>query len=74
MTAYADPIYLPILSPVRMAGSIRTLLEHRAPARQSRQPRIYRVPARPADEGIVYGPDGTLSKPQVSGLEIDLFV
>jgi len=74
MTAPAEPIYLPILSPARLGLGLRTLLEQRAPARQSRQPRIYRVARRPVDEGLFYGPDGNLNKAQASGLEIDLFV
>jgi hypothetical protein len=74
MPAIAEPIYLPILSPASRGVGLRTLLEQRAPARQSRQPRVYRAPSRPADEGIVYGPDGTLTKSQGPGLEIDLFV
>jgi hypothetical protein len=74
MTALADPIYLPVLSPTRMGTGIRTLLEQRTPARRQWQPRVYRVAPRPADEGLVYGPDGTLAKAAVAGLEIDLFV
>lgn len=74
MTALADPIYLPVLSPTRMGTGIQTLLEQRTPARQQWRPRVYRVAPRPADEGLVYGPDGTLAKASVAGVEIDLFV
>jgi hypothetical protein len=74
MTALADPIYLPVLSPTPMGTGLRALLEQRTPARRQWRPRLYRVPPRPLDEGLVYGPDGALSKPQASGMEIDLFV
>ncbi len=75
MTAQADPIYLPILTPARIEVGLRTLLEQRAsaPARQQVRPRIYRVPPRPVDQGLVYGPEGTVGKTQVTGLAIDLF-
>ncbi len=74
MTALADPIYLPVLSPTRIGTGIQTLLEQRTPARRHWRPRVYRVAPRPADEGLVYGPDGTLAKASVAGVEIDLFV
>jgi hypothetical protein len=74
MTAQAEPIYLPILSPARVSLGIRTLLEHRTPARPIQRPRLYRVAPRPADEGLVYGPDGTMAKRSATGAEIDLFV
>lgn len=75
MTAQADPIYLPILTPARIEVGVRTLLEQRASAsaRQQVRPRLYRVPPRPVDEGLVYSPDGTVGKKRVTGLAIDLF-
>jgi len=74
MTALADPIYLPVLAPTRLGAGIPLLLEQRTPARRQWRPRVYRVAPRPVDEGLVYGPDGTLAKASVAGLEIDLFV
>jgi hypothetical protein len=74
MIAHAELLYLPVLSPVRVEVDARPLTQQRAPARQSWRPRIYRVPPRPAAEGIAYGPDGTMAKTQMTGRAIDLFV
>lgn len=72
MTAHADLLYLPVLSP-RFEVDGKPWMHQRAPARQSVRPRIYRVPPRPATEGIAYGPNGTMAKAQVTGRAIDLF-
>jgi len=54
MTALADPIYLPVLSPTRMGTGIRTLLEQRL-AESARGEVSTRSITEIADEAIKAG-------------------
>lgn len=73
MTANADILYLPILTPARIEVGHHQLTREN-PQQQSWRQRIFRAPPqiKPV-EGIAYGPDGGLTREHLKGKIIDTF-
>lgn len=75
MTAAADILYLPILTPARIeVGYSRTPTSNAGAGEQRWRQRLHRVQMQPRPtQSMAYGPDGRMTMDASSGRLVDLF-